>query len=307
MISVVIPLYNKEKYVANTLFTVFNQTFQDFEIVIVNDGSTDKSVEEVEKFNDSRIRLIYQENAGVSEARNKGIAEAKYDLIAFLDADDEWKPKYLQTQYELFQKYPECSIFACNYELKNTKGYLKPAIIRKLLFPETDGILTNYFEVASYSHPPISSISIMVKKEAILSVGGFPVGIKAGEDLLTWARLAVQYKIAYNTISESIYCFDLNEFNSNFRLWDENDYVGNELIRLYHNHFNVPFLKRYVGIWFKTRASVLLRYASWKVVAVECVKAIKYNPTDFRNLIYLLVAVLPIKFRLKLFRFSSMA
>ena len=93
MISVVIPLYNKEKQIKRTLQSVLTQTFQDFEIVIVNDGSTDNSTIEVEKIKDSRIRLIHQENAGVSAARNKGIEEAKYELIAFLDADDEWKSK----------------------------------------------------------------------------------------------------------------------------------------------------------------------------------------------------------------------
>ena len=104
MISVVIPLYNKEKQVAHTLQSVLRQTFQDFEIVIVDDGSTDHSVEEVEKVRDTRIRLVHQQNAGVSAARNRGISEAKYDLIAFLDADDEWKPEYLETQYGLYQK-----------------------------------------------------------------------------------------------------------------------------------------------------------------------------------------------------------
>lgn len=101
MISVVIPLYNKEKQIANTLHSVLRQTFQNFEIVVVNDGSTDNSVQEVEKVNDIRIRIVHQNNAGVSAARNKGIEEARYDIIAFLDADDEWKAEYLETQYYL--------------------------------------------------------------------------------------------------------------------------------------------------------------------------------------------------------------
>ena len=87
MISVVIPLYNKEKQIRKTLQSVLTQTFQDFEIVVVNDGSTDNSAIEVEKVKDPRIRLIHQQNAGVSAARNKGIEEARYELIAFLDAD----------------------------------------------------------------------------------------------------------------------------------------------------------------------------------------------------------------------------
>ena len=205
MISVVIPLYNKEKQIAYTLQSVFNQTFQDFEIVIIDDGSTDGSVAEVEKFSDSRIRLIHQQNAGVSAARNRGIGEAKGELIAFLDADDEWKPEYLASQYYLYQKYPDCSVYACNYEFRDLDGKVTPTIIRKLPFSGDVGILTNYFEVASCSNPPICSISIMVKKQAIQDIGGFPVGIKSGEDLLTWARLAIENNIAYSSRSMAIY------------------------------------------------------------------------------------------------------
>ena len=122
MISVVIPLYNKAHQIANTLYSVLKQTFRNFEIVVVDDGSTDNSVQEVEKVNDIRIRIIHQKNAGVSAARNKGIEEARYNLIAFLDADDEWKPEYLETQYNLFLKYPQCNVYACGYEFCNSNG-----------------------------------------------------------------------------------------------------------------------------------------------------------------------------------------
>jgi len=91
MFSVVIPLYNKERSVKNTIESVLNQTFQDFEVIVVNDGSTDNSLEVVKSFNDERIRIINQKNSGVSSARNRGIKEAKYEWIAFLDADDLWE------------------------------------------------------------------------------------------------------------------------------------------------------------------------------------------------------------------------
>ena len=112
MISVVIPLYNKAHTIVNTLTTVMNQTYQDFEVVITNDGSTDNGVEVINKhFHDSRIRIVNQENAGVSAARNRGIDEAKGEWIAFLDADDEWLPTYLETIISSIARNPDNEIF----------------------------------------------------------------------------------------------------------------------------------------------------------------------------------------------------
>ena len=96
MISVVIPLYNKERYIERAVYSVLSQTFQQFEIVIVNDGSTDGSVSVIERMNNPLIRLIHQKNGGVSAARNRGIEEARFEYIAFLDADDEWKENHLE-------------------------------------------------------------------------------------------------------------------------------------------------------------------------------------------------------------------
>ena len=111
MISVVIPLYNKEKQIAETLQSVLLQSFRNFEIVIVNDGSTDGSVAAAEAVQDARIRIIQQENAGVSAARNRGIAAAKYELIAFLDADDRWKPEYLRLVFLAVRRFlPTCRL-----------------------------------------------------------------------------------------------------------------------------------------------------------------------------------------------------
>lgn len=261
MISVVIPLYNKEKQIAHTLQSVLNQTFQDFEIVIVDDGSTDGSVAEVKKFTDPRIRLIHQKNAGVAVARNSGIEAAKSDLIAFLDADDEWKPKYLATQYYLYQKYPECSVYACNYEFRSIEGKVTPTIIRKLPFTGEDGILSNYFEVASCSHPPICSISIMVKKQAIQAIGGFPIGIKSGEDLLTWARLAVNEKIAYTKTVLSVFCeleSDTDESKAQTRSGSES-VVLQSLLDLYESELSLSIkkqLKQYILRWYKIYAVI---------------------------------------------------
>ena len=306
MISVVIPLYNKEKQIACTLQSVFEQTFQNFEIVIVDDGSTDNSVEEVEKFDDSRIRLIHQTNAGVSAARNRGIEEASGELIAFLDADDVWMPEYLATQYGLYQKYPECSVYACNYEFRDSEGKVTPTIIRKLPFEGEDGILSNYFEVASCSHPPICSISIMVKKMAIQAIGGFPLGIKSGEDLLTWARLAVSGAIVYSRKSLAVFVRDEGLFNKDqqLRVPEKEDIVGMELKKLYNINRHIIGLNKYVALWHKMRTRIFIDKKDRRKAIKECLISMKYN-MNVKILVFLVLIFLPSSFSRKVFKFSN--
>lgn len=294
MISVVIPLYNKERQIANTLQSVLSQTFQTFEIVIVNDGSTDDSVIVAQNVEDDRIRIISQSNAGVSAARNRGVAEARYDLIAFLDADDEWKPTYLETQYNLCCKYPGCSVFACNYEFRNAAGLVTPTILRKLPFTGEDGVLDNYFEVASNSHPPITSISVMIRKSALDSVGGFPLGIRSGEDLLTWARLAVKYKIAFSRKPLATFVFDARLFNEdqNKREPEVKDVVGDELKELYKHNLQICGLKEYNALWHKMRARIYIDKKNRRGALMECCRAMCYH-INGKIIVFFALSLLP--------------
>ncbi len=114
MISVVIPLYNKEASIAQSLRSVLSQSYDDFEVVLVDDGSTDGSMSIVESMQDSRVRLIRQENGGPSKARNTGVKNAKGEWIVFLDADDELLPGALETFYSLGEKHPNIEMFCCS-------------------------------------------------------------------------------------------------------------------------------------------------------------------------------------------------
>lgn len=306
MISVVIPLYNKEKQIAHTLRSVLNQTLQNFEVVIVDDGSTDGSVAEVEKFEDSRIRLIHQQNAGVSAARNRGIDEATGELIAFLDADDEWKPEYLATQYHLYQKYPDCSVYACNYEFRDSEGKVSPTIIRKIPFVGEDGILSNYFEVACCSHPPLWTSAVMVKKQAIQAVGGFPVGIKSGEDLLTWARLAVNGVIAFSNLSMAIFVRNEALFNKDQqqRTPEIEDIVGKEFFNIYAENRTVRGLNSYLALWHKMRTRIFIEKGHRQLALKECLISMKYD-INIKILVFFVLIFLPVSFSKKIFRYSN--
>ncbi|MCK5536212.1 MAG: glycosyltransferase [Bacteroidales bacterium] len=289
MFSIVIPLYNKEKHIAQTLQSVFNQTYTDFEIIIVDDGSTDRSVAEVEKFNDERIRIVSQENAGVSSARNRGIKEAKHDLIAFLDADDTWEKNYLLTQQKLINNFPNCHIFALSYFV-DRKGKQTEPQLSDLSF-DKEGVL-DYFCVGYRSDPPVWTSAVVVKKDALLKIGGFPAGVTSGEDLITWAKLATQYKIAYSKEVQSIYHVDGELWDSG-RLPDEKDYVGDELKKLWLDDKSNSCLKKYISFWHKIRASMYIRHKEHVKAFQESTKALFYNPFCLKSYQSLFLSLLP--------------
>lgn len=295
MISVVIPLYNKATSISSTLECVLNQNFTDWEVVVVDDGSTDDSANIVRSMGDSRIRLIRQPNAGVSAARDRGAIEAEGEFIAFLDADDEWDKNYLSTQYELTQKYPDCDVFAMNYEFQDINGIKTSTIINKLPFNDADGVLSNYFEVASCSHPPLWTSAVMVRKSAFQNIEGFPVGIKSGEDLLTWARLACRYKIAYCKTPLAVFNvegYDTKEKPK--RIPAEVDIVGQELKKLYKT-YDAPGLKQYVGLWHKMRSSIYMRLRMRDKSIKEAIYGLRYSPTNIKLYAFIILNLLPKK------------
>ncbi|WP_410510330.1 glycosyltransferase family A protein [Methanosarcina hadiensis] len=206
--SVAIPLYNKEPHVKRALDSVINQTFQDFEIIVINDGSTDKSAEIVKSYSDSRIRLINQKNAGVSAARNRGISEARSELIAFLDADDEWTPDYLETVRRLREKYPDAGLYATSLKTEFIDNVLmdKEKELRKVIPDE--GLILNFFKVnlKDISHKDIFyTSSVTVPKKIFSEIGGFKTGYWWGEDIDMWGRIGLKYPFAYSSKVCAIY------------------------------------------------------------------------------------------------------
>ena len=195
--SVVIPLYNKGRHVTRAIKSVLNQSYEKFEIIIVDDGSTDFGVNEVKRINDSRIRLVQQSNLGVSSARNKGICAAKYEFIGFLDADDAWKPDFLETMCLLIKKYPEAGAYATAYEIINMKS--ERVLPRSILDMPQDweGIVDDYFRFALKS-PLISASSVVIPRKIFDKVGLFREELKRGEDLDMWCRIALNYNIAFS-------------------------------------------------------------------------------------------------------------
>src|SRR5690606_23659622 len=193
--SVVISVFNKEKYIAETLKSVLAQTFTDFEVVILNDGSTDNSEAEILKFKDPRIRYFSKENRGASAARNFTIQQAEANFIALMDADDYWYPFYLEEQNRLLNEFPNESVFATATEVKrNGKAFKNTYSIRTI---GKDSILVDYFE-ASQLDSVLLSISTVLKKEVFANVGWYDPEIKSGEDTDLYVRIGLKHKVVFS-------------------------------------------------------------------------------------------------------------
>lgn len=295
--SVVIPVYNKEQEIKCTLESVLNQTFTDFEIILVDDGSTDNSISNIQDIQDNRIKIISQKNQGVSAARNTGIKNASSQYIALLDADDRWEDNYLEEQYKLIQKYPECNVFAVNYFYLYTSGKKVINKVNHLNINGEDGILKDYFYIAATSQPPICTSAVVIQKNALEQIKGFPLGIKSGEDLLTWAKLAYYYKIAYSKKCLATYILreELELTSVPIRFFNGN-YVEKELISLLKQDSNYKYkssLRKYIGLWFKIKSSTYFQAYNTKGCWANGYKSIYYNPTDIKQYVILFLSLMP--------------
>lgn len=203
MFSVVIPLYNKEKQIKRTLDTVLNQSYINFEIVIVNDGSTDKSAEVVRGINDTRIRLIDQKNGGVSAARNRGIKESKNKWIAFLDADDLWEKTKLDEIANVVIKNQEIEWLVTGCKT------LKGNETRNFLY-KNNGFLEDALDDL-WNGLYIHTSSVVVKRENFIEDNNllFSEGISHSEDREVWYKLMFKYpKLYYLRIVLATYIRD---------------------------------------------------------------------------------------------------
>ena len=186
------PLYNKAPYVLKSVESVVGQTFLNWELVVVDDGSVDGSGDIVESVNDSRIRLVRQDNAGVSAARNRGVGESTAPYVCFLDADDWWEPTFLEEMAGLLERHPNAGIYGTGYYIvKNGKKRIAPIGVDEDF---TEGEI-NYCRVyAKTLCMPFTSITVAIPRQVFKEIGGFPADIKLGEDFMLWVRIALNHK-----------------------------------------------------------------------------------------------------------------
>jgi len=188
MFSIVIPLYNKEFSIQQTINSVLNQSFQNFEVLVINDGSTDNSAEIVKRIDDSRIRLINQNNQGVSAARNRGITESEFEWIAFLDGDDLWLENHLKECLEMMKSYPNEKFFSTSFKYSDNRKMYRHKRASKIFK------VGNYFN-ESLRESLICIGTAVINKSCFQTVGLYNTNLKTGEDLDLWNRLARNYNL----------------------------------------------------------------------------------------------------------------
>ena len=200
-ISVIIPLFNKQTFIKKTLQSVLNQTFIDFEVILVNDGSTDASEDVVNSFNDERITLFSTPNMGVSHARNDGISKSNSECITFLDADDLWETNHLENLYRLYTNFPNCGLYATAYFKRYFNGKKINAQfngISKTHF----GIIEDYFLASTIDSIAWSS-AVMIPKRIFRELGGFDEEMRSGQDTDLWIRIALKESVAFSALATS--------------------------------------------------------------------------------------------------------
>ena len=248
MFSIIIPLYNKAPYIAKALQSIVNQTYKKFELIVINDGSTDNSLEvakiALEQTASLDYQLIDQPNAGVSTARNNGVKIAKYDYIAFLDADDWWKSTFLEEMKMLIEDFPDAGIYGSSY-YKVKRGKYIPAQIGV-----EENFERGYFDyIHAYTISPwmpLTSISVVVPKSIFNQMQGFKPQLKLGEDFDLWIRIALQYKTALLNNPLTYYNQDVDVQNRAVggRIHKPEEHMLFALTELYEKEKTNPQLKQ---------------------------------------------------------------
>lgn len=293
-VSVVIPLYNKENHIRTTIDSVLAQEVQDFEIVVVNDGSTDKSGDIVKSYLDPRIRLVQQANSGVSAARNRGIKESKADLIAFLDADDEWLPSFLKTILDLRQKYPSAGAYITAYHKLTSKGeWISPKYIA-IPTGVRDCVLPNYFRSATLGSFPVRSSNVVIPKYVFNLVGLFPKGRWWGEDSDMWGRIALEYPVAFSWDAQVIIHHD-NDKKCKYKPIEKHPFVETAITKINNKEVSkniLDDLKEYISREEISTAVLILENGNHKKARELLFKCKTKTLKNSRNT-YILLSFLP--------------
>jgi glycosyltransferase involved in cell wall biosynthesis len=278
-VSIVIPLFNKVQTIHRTLVSIAKQIHSDYEVLVINDGSTDGSDEIVRKFKDNRFRLINKKNKGVSAARNDGIKKARYPLISFIDGDDEWLPEFLSNTLYLSEKYPEAGFFCANSLVCKLDKIYHPPLSNLKFNLKSDDVI-DFFKLPIYF---ANMSSLMVRKKSFEKAGLFNEKAFIFEDIDMLFRLGIHFPIAYSTKYLSVIHTDsLNRSNQRIKhvKWIalEDSYLS--LFPVMKNPVRKHLIDKY---YFKAMRNFAINQylAGYRDLAFSVLSKIKKNPTHY--------------------------
>lgn len=256
--SVIIPLYNKAEYIERTLDSVFSQTCNDYEVIVIDDGSTDDSfhVASQKGVNHLECRVIKQENSGVAKTRNRGVEMARGEFVCFLDADDWWEDDFLYEMGNLIDTFPDAGMYGTGFYIVKNDGMRVAPIGVEIDFQA--GYINYCQTYARTLCMPITSSSVAIPREVFIEIGGFKSQITLGEDFDLWVRIALKHKVAlvnkplanyYQDIPTSRRATRRLHSPQNHMLWNldylEEEMEHNEDLKILINRLRASGLYRY--------------------------------------------------------------
>jgi glycosyltransferase involved in cell wall biosynthesis len=243
-------------YIARAISSVISQTIKDLEIIVIDDGSTDKGANKVESFSDKRIKLYKNKHSGVSASRNIGVKQAQSDFISFLDADDEWTKDFVEKMLTLKDKFPRAGIYVVNNSFNNNIG-------KNIQSIERDVLIENFFAYFLKDPFSITTSGTAFYKDIFLEVKGFKENAVWGEDQDLWLRIALKYKVVYSNKIRSI-SYETgaseNKIYNRVSITKEHPFIQNGKKAL--NSENLPY---------KLKEDII------KIIAKLAIKSTKYN------------------------------
>jgi len=205
MFSIIIPLYNKAHHITETIRSVLQQSYERFELIVVDNNSTDDGLNIVQQISDPRIGIYQEENQGVSFARNKGVSLAKFNWICFLDADDSWEIDQLLNFKINIDQHANLAVFANNYKIIDQRGKERTCERNLLHYHHFIYTLPCFFKDYSELDMPVNMNSVCIHKNVFEQIGGFDVRLKNGEDTLFWMKLFLKNQVFISDYVGSTY------------------------------------------------------------------------------------------------------
>jgi len=292
MISVIIPTYNCAPYITEAIDSVFHQTCHDYEVIIIDDGSTDATRTIIESRYQT-VRYFYVENNGVASARNYGIAKAHGDLIAFLDADDIWLPEKLEKQMELFNKNEELGMVFTENSYFDEHGILANTLNKQERLMHGD-IVRNIF-----LHSYVVTSTVMVRTSVFDTIGLFDEGLLVAEDDNMWMRIGMKYGIALLDEPLVRYRKTKGSLSSNFAavvigLNKQIELLKSRYSDLFNRIGPLAIRKKYADLYFSEAYRDFSR-GNYAVSRSRFIDSYRNNPARLKPLIFYISTYLPVQ------------